>query len=101
MAQACKAAADAGDWHTATDLWRETEYIIWDYTNYIDFYNVLKYVVFDSSDTKQELYDSEEKYQEARKREMKKQLRKYLDFVLENPEWLAEVRQPIYLPQGH
>jgi serine carboxypeptidase 1 len=37
------AAAAAGDWEESTDWWAQTEYRIWDLTNYVDFYNILQY----------------------------------------------------------
>ena len=77
MAYACKDAADAGDWHLATDLWRETEYVIWDLTNYVDFYNVLKYVIFENKfDEKRQSMMTERDHRIAKKQAMKKKLRK-------------------------
>ena len=38
-----KNAADEGNWEDSTYWWGQTEYKIWDYTNYIDFYNILLY----------------------------------------------------------
>ena len=46
LAQNAADAADAGDWEESTSWWGQTEYRIWDFTNYIDFYNILKYNVF-------------------------------------------------------
>ena len=43
----CKEAADEGDWVRSTQLWYATELIVWQLTNFIDFYNILKYVNVD------------------------------------------------------
>jgi len=42
-------AAEAGDWELSTYWWGQTEYRLWDFTNYIDFYNILLYNVWDSA----------------------------------------------------
>ncbi len=33
-----------------TVLWAETEMVLWQYTNFVDFYNILKFVTFDAYD---------------------------------------------------
>ena len=85
VAFACKQAADQGNWQLATDLWAETEYVIWDHTNFVDFYNVLKYVTF-SDNTKRELYQREDEYKLARKQAVQKHLRKYPGITLLFPK---------------
>ena len=44
VAQSCKDACDAGNWTLGTELWYQTELVVWRWSNFIDFYNILKYV---------------------------------------------------------
>ncbi len=51
QAQVMQDAIDAGDWVQATEEWRQLEYLIWDLTNRIDFYNILLYIPSNSLDS--------------------------------------------------
>ena len=54
----CKEAADEGDWVRSTQLWYATELIVWQLTNFIDFYNILKYVNVDFNAFERSIADS-------------------------------------------
>lgn len=77
-AYAAKDAADAGNWQLSTDLWAITELVIWDLTNYVDFYNVLKYVTFEKEAVavKKEHFDTEAEYYRHKARVLKPQISK-------------------------
>ena len=39
----CKEAVARGQWQKATEFWRKTQMVLDSHSNYVDFYNVLKY----------------------------------------------------------
>ena len=72
--QAAEAAA-SGDWVRSTQLWVATELVIWQLTNYIDFYNILKYVNVDVSKFERGVGNvSAEVYEEKEREFLVKQL---------------------------
>ena len=50
-AERAKEAADDGEWVTATQRWRETQFAVNAETNFVDFYNILKYRIFSQDKT--------------------------------------------------
>lgn len=47
VAQSCADAAANENWLLATQLWALTEQVLWSHSNYVDFYNILKFVTVD------------------------------------------------------
>jgi len=46
VARLAEQAAHNGDWYESTRYWRLTQQVLWQRTNYIDFYNILNYITF-------------------------------------------------------
>ena len=78
LASQCKDAADRGDWVLSTQLWAATELLIWNLTNFVDFYNVLKYVNVDFQELERQMLLTSDGYEEAKKAFLMKTLRTYI-----------------------
>lgn len=80
VATRCKEAADEGDWVRSTQLWVATEIVVWELTNYIDFYNILKYVNVDLRELDEFVANNETSasYEDLKREFLRKKLRERL-----------------------
>lgn len=50
QAEICRIAVEEGRWHDATNAYRQTQYAVNRRSNYVDFYNILKFRTFGNAD---------------------------------------------------